>query len=298
MKVAITGASGFLGTALVAHLRGGGNQVLRIGRRRSSGSQPDIIWDARTSIDAAALEGVDAVIHLAGESISQRWTAGAKREIRESRVAGTTLIARTLASLASRPAVLVSMSATGIYGDRGDEPLDESSPTGRGFLADIGRAWEAAADPARAAGIRVVHPRLGVVLHPDGGALGKMIPIFSLGAGGKIGSGGQWMSWIGRRDVLAALAFLLVTPSLSGPVNFTAPEPVTNADFTDALAHALRRPAIVPVPEFAIRLLYGEMGEKTVIEGQRVIPRKLLDARFPFIAPRLAEALKGEGVGE
>jgi uncharacterized protein (TIGR01777 family) len=297
MKFAITGASGFIGAPLASHLRAGGHEVLRIGRRRSSGSQPDVVWDARTTIDAAKLEGVGAVIHLAGEPIAQRWTTTAKREIRESRVAGTTLLARTLASLSARPEVLVSMSAIGIYGDRGDEPLDESSPTGEGFLADIGRAWEASADPARDAGIRVVHPRLGIVLHPDGGALAKMAPIFSLGAGGTVGSGRQWMSWIGRRDVLAALAFLLVTPSLAGPVNLTAPEPVTNADFTDALAHALRRPAIIPVPEFAIRLLYGEMGERTVIEGQKVLPKKLLGAGYRFLASRLAEALRGEGVG-
>jgi len=243
------------------------------------------------------LEGVDAVVHLAGESIAQRWTASAKEAIRESRVRGTTLLARTLASLSRRPSVLVSMSAIGIYGNRGDEVLDEASPTGKGFLADIGRAWEGAADAARAAGIRVVHPRLGVVLSPEGGALGKMLPIFSVGVGGVIGSGRQWMSWISRSDTLRALAFALERSVLDGPVNLVGPAPATNADFTKVLGRVLRRPTFAPVPEFAIKLLYGEMGQATVIEGQRVMPRRLLDAGFTFEHGGLEDALRGEGVG-
>lgn len=297
MKIAITGASGFLGPELVRQLHAAGHTVLRVGRPHPGARPPDIAWDAATSLDAARLEGVDAVVHLAGASIAQRWTDAAKRAIRDSRVQGTSLLARTLAGLARKPSVLVSMSAVGIYGDRGDEVLDEDAPAGRGFLADVGKAWEGAADPARAAGIRVVHPRLGVVLHPDGGALARMLPIFSLGAGGKIGSGRQWMSWISRTDTLRALAFLLDTASLAGPVNLVAPAPATNADFTAVLGRVLKRPTIAPVPEFAIRLLYGEMGEATVIEGQRVVPRKLLDAGFAFTHPTLEAALRGEGVG-
>lgn len=295
MKVAITGASGFIGTPLVRRLQDAGHTVLRIGRAHG-GSTPDIVWDAATSIDTAKLDGVDAVLHLAGESIAQRWTSDAKQRIRDSRVQGTSLLARTLAALPRRPRVLVSMSAIGIYGNRGDDTIDESSPVGRGFLADIGAAWEGSADAARTAGIRVVHPRLGIVLSPDGGALGKMLPIFSLGAGGKIGSGRQWMSWISRTDTLRALEFLVTSESLEGPVNLTAPAPVTNADFTSILGKALHRPTIAPVPEFAIKLLYGEMGEATVIEGQKVLPKKLLGAGFEFSHRTLAQALQAEGV--
>lgn len=297
MRVAITGASGFIGGSLVHHLRHAGHTVLTIGRPRSGGTQPDIKWDAATTLDAAALEGVEAVVHLAGESIAQRWTDEARRAIRESRVQGTALLARTLASLDHAPSVLVSMSAIGIYGDRGDEQLDESATTGDGFLAEVGRAWEAAADPARVAGIRVVHPRLGIALSPDGGALAKLIPIFSLGVGGQIGSGRQWMSWISRTDLVRALAFMLTEAALAGPVNLVAPAPVTNAEFTDVLGRVLRRPTIVPVPAFAIKLLYGEMGEATVIEGQRVVPTRLQEAGFTFAHRDLEAALRAEGVG-
>lgn len=300
MRIAITGATGFIGSVLAEHFRGRGDDVLRIGRANTSakGVPPDITWDARSTIERAKLEGVDAVVHLAGESIAQRWSDRAKREIRESRVQGTTLIAKTLASLARKPSVLVSISAIGIYGDRGDEIIDEGSRTGTGFLADVARVWESSADAAREAGIRVVHPRLGIVLHPGGGALEKMIPIFSLGGGGKIGSGRQWMSWIARRDVLQAIAYAVDTASLDGAVNVTAPNPVTNAEFTDTLAHVLHRPAIVPVPEFAIKLLYGEMGEATVIAGQRVAPTKLVDAGYRFLAENLEAGLRGEGIGD
>lgn len=299
MKIAITGATGFIGSALMDTLRARGDTVLRIGRSSRGGHAPppDVEWDARSHIDAPKLEGVDAVIHLAGETIAQRWTSDAKRKIRESRVEGTTLVAKTLASLQRRPSVLVSISATGIYGDRGDEVITEDASLGSDFLAGVAREWEASADAARAVGIRVVHPRLGIVLHPGGGALGKMLPIFSLGAGGKIGSGRQWMSWIARRDVLAALSFVLETPSLEGAINFTAPNAVTNAQFTETLAHVIHRPAIVPVPEFAIKVLYGEMGEATVIAGQRVVPSKLLGAGYPFKAATLEEGLRGEGIG-
>lgn len=291
MRIAVTGASGFVGTSLVRRLTASGHEVLRIGRRHRSGPPPDIAWDAATTLDAERLEGIDAVFHLAGEPIGQRWTPRVRRAIRESRVAGTTLVARTLASLSRRPAVLVSMSAVGIYGDRGDELLDETASLGTGFLPETGRAWEASADPARAAGIRVVHPRMGVVLHPEGGALARMLPVFSSGAGGRIAGGRQWMSWIARDDAIRALEFLLATPALDGPVNLVAPSPATNADFTAALARAIHRPAIVPVPALAIRLLYGEMGETMLIQGQRVVPTRLLGASFRFAHETVGAAL-------
>lgn len=292
MRIAITGASGFIGQPLLHHLRGAGHDVLTIGRARASGRGPDIQWSpAAGTIDAVRLEGLDAVIHLAGEPIAQRWSPEVKRAIRESRVQGTGLIARTLAALSSPPAVLVSMSAVGIYGDRGDEVLDESAAPARDFLGEVAQAWEGAADPARTAGIRVVHPRLGIALHRNGGALGKMVPIFSLGAGGVIGEGRQWMSWISRTDVLRALAFMVGTPSARGPMNLVAPSPVQNREFTQALAHALHRPAFAPVPALAIRLLYGEMGAATVLSGQRAVPKALLEAGFQFAHPDLASAL-------
>ena len=301
MQIAITGASGMVGTPLCRQLQAAGHTVLRIGRARPDARpdarQPDIAWDAATVLDASRLEGVDAVVHLAGESIAQRWSDEARRAIRDSRVQGTALLARTLASLTRKPAVLVSMSATGIYGNRGDELLDESAAPGTGFLADVAQAWEAAADPARDAGIRVVHPRLGVVLTPDGGALAKLLPIFSLGAGGKIGSGKQWMSWISRTDVMRALEFLCTSSSLAGAVNLTAPAPVTNAEFTNVLGRVLHRPTFAPVPEFAVKLLYGEMGESTVIHGQRVVPSRLQAGGFTFLHATLEDALRAEGVG-
>lgn len=294
MRTAITGASGFIGTRLVSRLTKAGHTVIRIGRSRASGPQPDVVWDAVTRIDASALDGVDAVIHLAGESIGQRWSDERKRAIRDSRVQGTSLIARTIASLSKKPTVLVSQSATGIYGDRGDETIDETSATGSDYLAGVAREWEASADPARQAGIRVVHPRTGIYLHPDAGALEKMLPFFSLGAGGRIGDGRQWMSWIALTDVLAAMEFFVTAGTLEGAVNLTAPNPERNADFTKTLARVLNRPAFATVPEFAIRLLYGEMGQATVIYGQRVLPKKLLAAGFQFAYPALEAALRHE----
>lgn len=291
MKVAITGASGFIGMPLRQSLIDGGHEVLTIGR--AGDARPDVAWDPLAgTIEKAKLNGVDAVIHLAGANIGQRWTESAKREIRESRVKGTSLIARTLASLSPVPRVLVSISGIGIYGDRGEETVDEKSTPGRGFLAAVAQAWEGAADPARGAGIRVVHPRMGVVLHRSGGALAKLVPIFSLGLGGPIGPGTQWMPWVGRRDVLRALQFFIETPNVSGSVNLCGPETVRNADFTRVLADVVHRPAIIPVPAFAVRLLFGEMGVETVLGGQRVLPGKLLAAGFTFALPTLREALK------
>ena len=291
MTIAVTGATGFLGSALVPYLTTAGHRVLRIGR----GESADVRWDPSAGrLDGAPLEGIDAVVHLAGESIAQRWTSERKREIRDSRVNGTRLIAETLAALAKPPRVLISTSAVGIYGDRKDEPLDEASTLGRGFLPDVAREWEGAAEPARQRGIRVVHPRLGIILSPGGGALAKLLPIFSVGAGGRIGDGTQWMSWVARDDVLGALEFALHTDTLNGPVNVTAPAPATNAEFARTLGEVLHRPAFATVPAMAVRLLYGEMGEETVIAGQKVLPRKITDAGFTFRHPTLAGALAFE----
>jgi uncharacterized protein (TIGR01777 family) len=190
--------------------------------------------------------------------------------------------------------VFLSTSAVGIYGSRGDEALDESSLPGTGFLADVVQRWEAAAAPAREAGIRLVHPRMGLVMHPDGGVLAKLVPVFNLGGGGKVGKGSQWMSWIGRRDAMRALLLLMTNETFTGPVNVTAPNPVTNADFSHTLGGVLHRPAIATVPEFAVKLMFGEMGEETLLSGQRVLPRRLLGAGFTFEYPELAAALRHE----
>jgi uncharacterized protein len=294
MRVAMTGASGFIGTRLVARLEAAGHSIISIGRATSSGVGPDVVWDVATHLDGAALEGVDAVVHLAGASIGERWTDVHKTAIRASRVQGTALLARTIASLRKKPSVLVSQSAIGIYGDRGDELIDERSSPGTGFLAEVVRVWEGSADPAREAGIRVVHPRTGIVLNPKGGALEKLLPFFSLGVGGKIGSGRQWMSWVALTDVVDAFDFLLSDTTLEGAVNLTAPNPATNAEFSKTLATVLGRPAFATVPEFAVKLLYGQMGQETVIAGQRVLPTRLLAAGFRFQYPELEGALRHE----
>jgi uncharacterized protein (TIGR01777 family) len=289
LTVAITGASGFVGRALVPALRDAGYVVRTVGRGASS----DVRWDPKAgTLRAADLDGVDAVVHLAGASVSERWTAEHKREILESRVLGTSLIARTIAGMPRKPKVLVSASAIGIYGSRGDEWLSEDSATGRDFLADVGRAWESNADAARAAGIRVVHPRIGIVLSPDGGALAKMLPAFRLGVGGPMGSGGQWMSWIALDDLIGAIQFALATDALAGPVNAVAPSPVTNATFGSALGAVLHRPAILPVPAFALRLMFGEMADATVLASQRVRATKLTAAGYAFRYSELDEALR------
>lgn len=292
MRIAITGATGFVGVPLVAALRTEGHEVVVIGRRRA-GSTPDVAWDPEGgTIDRSALAGVEAVVHLAGEPIGERWTPARKAALRSSRVKGTSLIATTMAALSPRPRVLVSMSAVGIYGNRGDEELTEVSRPAHDFLGELGVAWESAADPARAAGIRVVHPRLGIVLHQDGGALAKMLPPFRLGLGGRIGDGTQYMSWISRADAVAALRFVLTNDAVQGPVNVTAPAPVTNAEFTRELGRALHRPAVAVVPEFAIKLMFGEMGEQTVLAGQRVLPAVLQQEGFAFRHPELPAALR------
>jgi uncharacterized protein len=291
--VAIAGASGFLGTALARHLSKEGYEVRRIGRASSRGA--DFHWDLDAGrLDPAALDGADVVVNLAGENVAQRWTRDHKRAILTSRLRSTEILAKTMAGVRTPPRVFLSTSAIGIYGSRGNEALDETSTPGGGFLADVVQQWEKAATPAHDAGVRLVHPRLGLVMHPDGGVLAKLIPVFNVGGGGKIGKGDQWMSWVGMHDVLRALVFLMGTDTLSGPVNITAPNPATNAQFSHTLGEVLHRPALATVPEFAVKLMFGEMGEETLLSGQRVLPRRLLDANFRFEHPELAAALRHE----
>jgi uncharacterized protein (TIGR01777 family) len=293
MIVAIAGASGFLGTSLARHLTSAGHEVRRIGRATSKGAE--FHWDLEAGrLDPAALDAADAVVNLTGENIGQRWTTSHKRAILASRVRSTEVLAKTMTAVRTPPRVFLTGSAVGIYGNRGDESLDESGAPGRGFLAEVVQRWEEAARPARDAGIRVVHPRLGLVLHPDGGVLARLLPVFNLGGGGKISKGTQWMSWIGRHDMLRAMEFLIVNETLAGAVNVTSPNPATNATFSHTLGEVLHRPALATVPEFAIKLMFGEMGEETLLSGQRVLPRRLLDAGFRFEYPQLAAALRHE----
>jgi uncharacterized protein (TIGR01777 family) len=292
LTIAIAGVSGMLGGAVAARLTASGHTVRRIGRRPATS---DIVWDPEAGrLEPSALDAVDAIANFAGETIAQRWTADRKRIIRESRLRSTDLLARTAAALHKPPSVFVGTSAVGYYGNRGDEILDESSSQGAGFLAGLVGEWEAAADPARAAGIRVVHPRFGVVMSPRGGALAKLLPIFSMGGGGKIGDGRQWMSWIGLDDLARAVIRLIEDASLREIVNVTSPNPVTNAEFAETLGKVLHRPSMISVPGFAVRMLYGEMGEETVLAGQRVMPRVLEHAGFAFAHPRLQDALRFE----
>lgn len=294
MRIAITGASGLIGTALTEHLRDDGHDVLRLVRDRARTTARAIYWSVEDDVvDTAGLEGVDAVVHLAGEPIgAHRWNDEVKRRIRSSRTRGTDLIARAVASLSDGPEVLISASAIGWYGDRGDEVLTEESSPGFGFLAEVVEAWELAAQPARDAGIRVVHPRTGIVLDEDGGALNRMLPFFRVGAGGRIGTGEQWMSWISVKDEVRALRHLL-TSSLSGPVNLVAAEPVQNAEFTEVLGEVLHRPIIAPfIPVLGVRALYGEMGVRLTTDSQRVIPQRLLDDGFQWEHPELGQALR------
>jgi hypothetical protein len=289
----VSGASGFVGSALVASLRQQGANEKRLVRSAPRDPATDIAWNPAAPLDPAALEGLDAVVHLAGESIAGlRWTAGKKARIRESRVAGTRNLAVALAKCAKRPRVLVCASAIGYYGNRGEEVLREDSPSGSGFLAEVCREWEAAAQPARAAGIRVVHLRFGMVASPTGRALKQMLPPFKLGLGGRLGSGRQYMSWISLDDAVGAIQHALVTDSLAGPVNAVAPDSITNAEFTRTLGAVLRRPTIFPMPAFVLRVLLGEMGEEILLSSQRVEPARLLASGFKFKHPKLKQALE------
>ncbi|HEY8484685.1 MAG TPA: TIGR01777 family oxidoreductase [Longimicrobiales bacterium] len=295
MKVAITGSTGLIGSALVEALGGAGHTITRVARRRGVAGEGGVVtWQpGRREIDAAGLEGHDAVIHLAGEPVVGWWTARKKARIRESRVRGTRLLSETLARLTRPPRVLVSASATGFYGNRSpEEPLDESSAPGAGFLAGVALEWERATAAAEAAGIRVVHARFGLVLSPKGGALAAMLPVFRLGLGGRLGSGRQVWSWITLEDVVAAVAHVLAAEQVAGPVNFVSPNPVTNAEFTRVLGRVLGRPAFFAVPAPAARLLLGEMADEMLLAGARVVPRKLLDSGYRFLHPELEAALR------
>ena len=282
MRIAITGSSGLIGSALVRSLEADGHAAVRV--VRSGGGKNTVRWDIdRGEIDAAGLEALDGVVHLAGEGIAEkRWTDDQKRKILESRTKGTALLANTVAALSDKPPVLVSGSAIGVYGNRGDEQLTEASAPGSGFLTDVVMAWEAAAGPAEAAGIRVPKIRTGIVLDKDGGVLERLAGLARFGLLGKLGSGRQWMSWISLADQVGAIRFLL-EHDVAGPVNLTAPAPVTNAVFTKALGRVLRRPTFLPVPSFGPKLLVGsELAQALLLDGQRVLPEVLLDAGYEF----------------
>jgi uncharacterized protein (TIGR01777 family) len=294
LKVAISGATGMLGQALTPFLLTGGHEVRRITRHPDRPGDVDWSYEAGR-IEVVKLDGLDGVVHLAGETIAQRWTEKRKKRIWESRAIGTRFLCETLARLHRPPRVLVSASAIGIYGDRGEESLTEESAFSTrspDFLAEVAREWEIATEPARAAGIRVVNLRFGVILTPLGGALGKLLPPFRLGLGGPIGSGRQWMSWIGIDDAIGAIHHALLTDSLSGPVNATAPHPRTNREFVASLGRVLHRPTVIQMPDKVIHLALGEMGESALLSSARVFPTRLLDSGYVFRHPHLPGALR------
>lgn len=288
----VSGSSGFIGSELLPALRREGWEVVQLVRGPNRAGMC-VSWDPLRPLNPETVSGFDAVIHLAGESIFGRWSDSKKQRILESRVEGTRHLAQALAVAKDAPSVLVSGSAIGFYGDRGDEVLREESHMGKGFLADVAGAWEAAAEAAEARGIRVVHPRTGIVLGAKGGALKPTLTLFRLGLGGRIGNGRQWWSWISLADMVKALLHILGNDSLHGPVNMAAPNPVTNAQFTKTLGEVLSRPEILPVPAFLIRGLMGQMGREVLLGSQRVEPAKLLQSGFQFENPELREALSG-----
>ena len=292
MDVLVSGSRGLIGSALIPALANEGHRVVRLTRSDSNGDNV-VRWDpSGGTIDAARLEGIDAVVHLAGENIVGRWTSDKKRRIRDSRVRGTRLLAETLAGLPAPPRVMVSASATGYYGDRGNELLREESAPGANFLAGVCQEWEAAAEPAREAGVRVVHPRFGLVLSPEGGALGTTLPIFRLGVGGKIGSGRQYWPWVAIDDVVGAIVHALTTGSLEGPINVVVPDPPTNAQYTRALGRVLNRPVIFPLPAPAARLVLGQVADELLLASQRVEPAKLRESGYEYRYPELEGAFR------
>jgi uncharacterized protein len=282
-KVLVSGSSGLLGSALVYSLTTNGYQVTRLVRGSGAGAKANqIAWNPVQPLSPELVSGFDAVVHLAGESVVGRWTTAKKAAIRDSRVLGTRNLAGTLATAARPPRVLISASAIGYYGNRGEEVLREDSSAGEGFLPEVCCEWEAAAEPASKAGIRTVQIRIGVVLSAAGGALQKMLPPFRLGLGGNLGNGRQWMSWIDVQDLVGAIHHIVKTESLRGPVNMVAPNPVRNAEFTRILASVLSRPAIFPMPTFAARLAFGQMADELLLASQRVEPAKLLASGYAF----------------
>lgn len=292
VNVVVTGASGLIGSALVKSLTADGHEVVRLVRRDARAAD-ERRWDpAAGELDPTVIDAADAVVHLAGAGIGdQRWNEDYKRTVLRSRVDGTTTIAEAIARATSPPKVLLSASAVGFYGDTGEDAVDESASSGDGFLADVVRQWEASSAAAEAAGVRVVHARSGVVLSADGGALGKVLPLFKLGLGGRLGSGAQWMSWIAIADHITALRFLLDRADLSGPVNLTAPEPVRNRDYTKAIGRAVHRPALAIVPAPVLRIALGGFADEGVLVSQRVLPTRLEDAGFPFTYADVDSAL-------
>ena len=292
MRILISGSHGLVGKALSKALEAGGHEIYSL-VRYAPHTDKEIEWSPdRYSIAISRIEGFDAVYHLAGESIaSGRWNDEKKKKIRESRTRGTKLLADALANLSQPPKTLISASAIGYYGDRGDELLTESSPPGKDFLADVCVEWEKATEHARAKGVLVVNTRFGIILDKEGGALAKMLPPFRMGIGGRVGDGKQWMSWIALDDVIGALQFVLNNETLNSAVNFVAPNPVTNAEFTKTLGRVLSRPTLFPIPAFGVRLAFGEMGDALLLSSQRVQPQKLEAAGYHFRYPHLGDAL-------
>ncbi|MYS25146.1 hypothetical protein GA0115240_17492 [Streptomyces sp. DvalAA-14] len=291
MRIAVTGASGLIGSALVRSFAADGHEVVRLVRRVPAG-EDEVRWDPEAgTVDTAGLTGCEAVVHLAGAGIGdRRWTEARKKVLRDSRVRGTDTIARAVAALDTPPRVLLCGSAIGFYGDTGDSWVDEDSPAGDGFLADLVQQWEAAAAPARAAGIRTAHARTGLVVSGDGGAWGRLFPIFKAGLGGRMGSGRQYWSYIALHDEIAALRHIVDTDRLSGPVNLTAPEPLTNSQVAAAMGRVLHRPALAAVPAPVLRIALGEFAGD-VLSSQRVRPRRLLDSGFSYAFPEIEQAI-------
>jgi uncharacterized protein (TIGR01777 family) len=294
LNITITGATGLIGRRLLTALARSGHSLRALSRHSGANLPPGVklsVWDAmKGAPPAEALQEADAVIHLAGEPVAQRWTAEAKRRIRESRVDGTRRLVEAIAAQERKPAVLIAASATGYYGSRGDQALEETTPPGQGFLAELCVEWEREALAAASLGVRAAAIRTGIALHPQGGALGKMLPAFRLGAGGRLGSGKQWFPWIHLDDLIAIYSFVLEN-EIAGPLNGTAPRPVTNAEFTRALARAVHRPAIFPVPKLALQIAFGEMSE-ALFESERVLPKRLEAEGFRFRYPEIGAALE------
>lgn len=293
MKILIAGSSGFIGSELLSCLRGRGHEVVRIVRSESQMTSDAILWDPQHhELTPKDFEGFDVLINLAGENVSEgRWTEEKKRKIKDSRLLGTRILCEMVTRLQSPPRLLISASAIGYYGSRGDQFLTEKSPPGKGFLAEVCKKWEAVTEPATIRGIQVVQLRIGVVLSPKGGALKKMLMPFKLGLGGVIGSGNQWVSWISMDDLMGVFLHIIGHSEIHGPVNAVAPNPVTNRKLTEEIGAILRRPTIFPVPEFLVRMMFGEMGEELLLSSTRVVPEVLNNTGYTFLYPELKDAL-------